>query len=212
MSAAAATTAPAAAARDREADILDAALAVLARDGIGGVTMRAVAREAEVSLGLANYYFTDKTSLVCAALRRIGEQDLEIVRPNHSEAADPLDRLRAALRRVGEHRYLEPRYLASRLQLWSLATVDPAYDAINRDAQRRYLDGLTALVHAATPGIGPREAARRAGEILVVQNGVWLTAAILDDRGALARSIERCEQIALAPPSPPRARRRSTAP
>ena len=76
-----ATSAPAAAARDREADILDAALAVLARDGIGGVTMRAVAREAEVSLGLANYYFTDKTSLVCAALRRIGEQDLEIVRP-----------------------------------------------------------------------------------------------------------------------------------
>ena len=42
-----ATSAPAAAARDREADILDAALAVLARDGIGGVTMRAVAREAK---------------------------------------------------------------------------------------------------------------------------------------------------------------------
>ena len=45
-----------------------------------------------------------------------------------------------------------------------------------------------------------------AGEILVVQNGVWLTAAILDDRGALARSIERCEQIALALPPPPRTR------
>src|SRR5690606_13909639 len=98
-----------------------------------------------------------------------------IVRPPDDGTDDPIDRLRAALRRVGDDRYLEPRDLASRLQLWSLATVDPAYDAINRDAQRRYLDGLIALVHAANPGLGLREAARRAGEILVVQNGVWLT-------------------------------------
>lgn len=193
MNAAATTT------RDREADILDAALAVLARDGIGGVTMRAVARQAEVSLGLANYYFTDKTSLVCAALRRIGEQDLEIVHPPAGDTADARERLIAALHRIGEDRFLEPRYLALRLQLWSLATVDPAYDAINRDAQRRYLDGLTELVHDATPGLGRREAARRAGEILVVQNGVWLTAAIIDDRDALTRSIARCAHIALEP-------------
>lgn len=196
-------------ARDREADILDAALAVLARDGIGGVTMRAVAREAQVSLGLANYYFTDKSSLVCAALRRIGEQDLEIVQPPDGDARG---RLVAALRRVGEDQFLEPRYLALRLQLWSLATVDPAYGAINRDAQRRYLDGLTELVHAATPGLGRRDAARRAGEILVVQNGVWLTAAILDGRDALARSIERCEQIALAPIPHTRSRPRRATP
>lgn len=93
------TAATSAQPRDREAEILHAALTVLARDGIGGTSMRAVAREADVSLGLANYYFTDKTSLVCAALRRIGEQDLTIVEGDGS-TEDPRERLlRAAAHR-----------------------------------------------------------------------------------------------------------------
>jgi TetR/AcrR family transcriptional regulator, cholesterol catabolism regulator len=108
--------------RDREADILDAVLVVLARHGISGVTMRAVARAAGVSLGLANYYFTDKTSLVAAALRRIGQQDLDIVQGDRD--TEPAERLQFALRRVGDGEFLDPTYLALRLQLCSLATVD----------------------------------------------------------------------------------------
>lgn len=49
---------------DKRERILEAVLAVLARDGISGVTMRAVAREAGVALGLATYHFEDKDSLV----------------------------------------------------------------------------------------------------------------------------------------------------
>ena len=41
---------------DKRERILEAVLAVLARDGISGVTMRAVAREAEVALGLATTF------------------------------------------------------------------------------------------------------------------------------------------------------------
>ncbi|MEO8267527.1 MAG: TetR family transcriptional regulator [Ilumatobacteraceae bacterium] len=180
---------------DREAAILDAALVVLARHGIGGVTMRAVAHAAGVSLGLANYYFTDKTSLISAALRRIGEQDLDIVR---ADGGTPADRLRRALRRVGDDELIRPQYMALRLQLWSLATVDRAFSEINRSAQRRYLDKLADLIAAAMPDLDHDEVARRAGDILVVQNGIWLTAALIDDREALDRSIERCEKIAFA--------------
>ena len=38
--------------------------------------MRAVAREARVSLGLVNYHYEDKTSLIGAALHRIEEKDV----------------------------------------------------------------------------------------------------------------------------------------
>lgn len=186
--------------RDREAEILDAVLAVLGREGIGGVTMRAVAREAGVSLGLASYHFHDKTTLVAAALRWIGEQDLEIV--TGGAGLEPAERLRWALRRVAAPDYLAPAYLALRLQLWSLAAVDSTYAEINATAQRRYLDHLAALLAAARPDLGDDEVARRAGEILVVQNGVWLTAAILDDLDALGRSVERCEAIAFGPAEP----------
>lgn len=192
MTAAAATSV----ARDRETEILDAALAVLASSGIGGVSMRAVARQAGVSLGLANYYFTDKTSLVCAALRSIGEQDLAIVRPDPH--TDPAERLRQALRRVADDEFLQPHYLALRLQLWSLAAIDAVYAEINRNAQRRYLAELAELIVNAVPGIGRDEAMRRASDILVIQNGIWLTTAIITDSDARARGTARCEEIAFA--------------
>lgn len=186
--------------RDREAEILDAVMVVLASEGIGGVTMRAVAKAAGVSLGLASYYFTDKTTLVAAALRRIGEQDLEIVAAD--PGLDPAERLRRALRRVASAEYLEPGYLALRLQLWSLAAVDPAFAEINEAAQRNYLDRLTELIAAARPDVDPDDVDRRAGEILVVQNGIWLTAAILDRHDSLERSVRRCEAIAFRPAEP----------
>lgn len=205
MSAATAPTAADAPPRDREAAILDAALAVLARDGIGGVSMRAVAREAEVSLGLASYYFADKTALVAAALRRIAEEDLAIVRP--AVDGTPAERLRTALGRVTAPDLLRRDYLALRLQLWSLAAVDGTYAEINRRGHRRYLGELAALIAAAVDGIDEAEATRRAGEILVVQNGIWLTAAIFDDPTAHQRSAQRCSQIAFAPaPTPSRHR------
>ena len=58
---------------DRQSRILEAALDLLSRHGISGVSMRAVAREAGVALGLVTYYYDDKTSLIRAALRRVDE-------------------------------------------------------------------------------------------------------------------------------------------
>src|SRR5207245_1461071 len=67
---------------DRRALILEAALSLLSRHGISGVSMRAVAREANVALGLVHYYYEDKTSLIAAALRRVEQQDIAIVEPD----------------------------------------------------------------------------------------------------------------------------------
>lgn len=47
---------------DRQSRILEAVIVLLARDGISGVSMRAVAREAGVALGLVNYHFEDKAA------------------------------------------------------------------------------------------------------------------------------------------------------
>ena len=66
---------------DREERIIDAVLVLLSRQGISGVSMRAVAQQAGVGLGLVNYYFDDKVSLIASALRRIEEQDLRFSSP-----------------------------------------------------------------------------------------------------------------------------------
>jgi AcrR family transcriptional regulator len=181
---------------DRQARILEAAIALLAREGISGVSMRAVAREAGVALGLVNYHFADKTRLIKAALHRVEEQDLAIVEPDPSLPAE--ERLLLALRRVAEPAYLTTDYLSLRLQLWALARAHEDFEHINTEAQRRYRAGIADLIAAARPGLGAAECAERAADIDVIQNGIWLTALLGLDPSSVQRSVERCAEIALA--------------
>jgi AcrR family transcriptional regulator len=57
-------------------EILSATWRVIARDGITGATIRAIAREANCSRGILGHYFTDKADILGSALvlshRRVG--------------------------------------------------------------------------------------------------------------------------------------------
>ncbi len=181
--------------QERVEGILDAALRLLATHGIAGVSMRAVAREADVGLGLVNYYYTDKHSLVCAALQRIEEEDVALLDP--VPGLDPREQLVAALKRVAEPALLTQEYLALRLQLWSLATAHPDFAAINARAHERYRARLTDLVREAQPSLSRAECRARAADVDVVQNGLWLSALLGVDRAAVRRALERTEAIAL---------------
>lgn len=55
---------------DRRSLILDAAWRVILRSGIPGVSIRAVAAEAGLSMGATTYYFADKDDLVVSTYRR----------------------------------------------------------------------------------------------------------------------------------------------
>lgn len=181
---------------DRRALILEAALDLLARHGISGVTMRAVAREAHVALGLVNYYYDSKTSLIAAVLRHVEEQDLAIVEPD--PALPPEERLRAALRQAADPTFLTTVYLSLRLQLWALAQADETFAQINVVAQARYRTRLASLIRAARPTLSHAECARRAVDIGILQNGIWLTSLLGLDRASVGRNVRRSEEIALA--------------
>ena len=182
---------------DRQSRILEAALDLLSRHGISGVSMRAVAREAGVALGLVNYYYDDKTSLIRAALHRVDEQDLQLVAQDPSLTPD--EQLRQALRRVAGAELLTTRYLSLRLHLWALAQADEGYAEINAAAFDRYLDGVAALVSNAKPELSWKECRERAADIVVIQNGMWLTSLLGVDNASIQRSIARTEEIAFAP-------------
>lgn len=182
---------------DRQELILEAAVRLLSRHGISGVSMRAVAGEANVAVGLMHYYFDDKASLIAAALRRVEEQDMTIVEPDST--LPPEERVRAALRRVADPEFLTTEYLSLRLQLWALAQADEAFESINARAQKRYRAGLSALIRGARPRLSKVECDRRAADIDILQNGMWLTALLGLDRSSIRRTVATTEEIALAP-------------
>ncbi len=183
--------------KGRQERILDAVLRLLAEHGISGVSMRAVAREAGVALGLVGYYYEDKIGLIGAALRRIEEQDVALVTPDATLA--PEERVKTALRRVADPQYLSTEYLSLRLQLWALARAHDEFDHINTTAQKRYRAALADLIRDARPHISRRDCAKRAADIDIVQNGMWLTALLKVDHASLRRAVNHCEEIALAP-------------
>lgn len=63
-----------AAASDKRTLIVEAALDVLLAEGIGKLSMRRVAREAGVALGLAHYYFASKGELIAALVGADGRR------------------------------------------------------------------------------------------------------------------------------------------
>ena len=67
---------------DRRTAILDGALAVLAEQGMRGLTHRAVDAAAGLPPGSTSYYFRSRAALVAGCVQRLLERDLaEDVRP-----------------------------------------------------------------------------------------------------------------------------------
>ncbi|MFI9582998.1 TetR/AcrR family transcriptional regulator [Streptomyces sp. NPDC052236] len=82
--------------RDR---IIDAAIRVVGRSGIAGLSHRTVAAEADVPLGSTTYHFASLDELLIAALRRTNEGFAAAVR-NCSALADPEADLAGELARL----------------------------------------------------------------------------------------------------------------
>jgi AcrR family transcriptional regulator len=78
--------------RERRQQILDCAMAVIIRDGIGGLTIRKVAEAADVSTGLVLHHFASKEGLISDAwqltLARLNER---LGLPNEVEGIKWLD-------------------------------------------------------------------------------------------------------------------------
>lgn len=84
---------------DRRQRIIDAAIRVVGRAGIAGLSHRTVAAEADVPLGSTTYHFATLDDLLVAALRQTNEGFAEVVaeRARHWDTRTDLARELAAL-------------------------------------------------------------------------------------------------------------------
>jgi len=63
--------------QERRDQVVDAAFRVIARDGLAGTSMRAVAQEAGCTIGLINHWFTSRDDLIEATFDRAIAVELE---------------------------------------------------------------------------------------------------------------------------------------
>ena len=152
---------------DRRRLIVEAALRVIARDGVNAATHRAVAAEAGVALASTTYHFTSKSEIVAEALELAIDRSIAAV---ESCTAPPLPATTAALadRLVELVEALcadDQAPLAAQYELLIEAGRSPRLRRLAERWDGAYLGGLGTVVAAA--GVAePDEAARILSDLI----------------------------------------------
>ncbi len=156
----------------RREEIVDALLRVAERDGIDGVSLRAVAREGGWSTGVLAHYFPAKDDLLAFAATQAGMRPVARGRAAAARARTPLLGLRALRRHalpLDEARRREAR-------LWFGLTAQgdgtPGVDEAVRGRYAAWTDALAGALRAS--GSAPDDARRGAVGLLAAAAGLAL--------------------------------------
>jgi TetR/AcrR family transcriptional repressor of bet genes len=141
----------------RRQQILQAAHQVALRQGIDGLTVRAVAARARLSHGLVLFHFKRKDQLVSALLDRVLAATLSLrFAEDVARMGGPLDRLRALLRQEVDRLSGDPRQVRLFLEYWAFGTRRSAIREKISLALERYRAAFRSLAEEVLQAEGAR--------------------------------------------------------
>jgi DNA-binding transcriptional regulator YbjK len=146
---------------DRRSRIIDAALDVIADNGVAGTSHRRVAEQAGVPLGSMTYHFRSMDELLREAFTRFAESSSAAFGSRIAGARTPQDARAAVIDLVTTSAANSTRELVLTLELYTLAVRVPAFREITRDWMARdrasfetHFDPATArLLNALIEGL-----------------------------------------------------------
>lgn len=135
---------------DREArrtELLDAALAVIAEEGIAAASLRKVAERAGCSTGAVTYYFANREEMMAAVIESQFDVFDAMLRASDEGGDGKLD-IRGGLKRWLDSLDVsgEGGDWVANFQLLSLARHEPALAAVYQRRYARYRDVFTAML------------------------------------------------------------------
>ncbi len=131
--------------------LIEAAIGVIARDGLAGLSYRVVATEAKVSLALVNYYFPSKSLLIaCVSDSLLGSYAASVERAIERMAQDPLSKdefvFRLVRNAIGRDR--------ARTLCWAEMSLDSARNADELTRSARWQSHLDTLWEGLAGALG----------------------------------------------------------
>jgi DNA-binding transcriptional regulator YbjK len=158
----------------RRIKILDAALRLVSRHGINGVTHRAVAHEANVSLSATTYYFDSKEALLQEAFSHYAKTRLDEVNhlsnrfPNTDYSLDEASQLLAAI--VIEELEVNRDALIAEYEMVLEITRNNAL----KDAYQAWQAELLKRLQSMTKNLGSTDPKKEARIILAIMRGLQM--------------------------------------
>ncbi|MER6029188.1 TetR family transcriptional regulator [Streptomyces sp. NPDC001851] len=170
---------------DRRRRLIDAAIRVVGRDGIAGLSHRSVAAEADVPLGSTTYHFATLEDLLVAALRQANENFAGVLAERLPEQDDSGDLAGDLADALGEWLGGDRTGVELECELYLAALRRPAL----RPVAAEWTEGAAALLGRRTDPVTARA-------LLALMDGICLQVLLTGGsydaeyaRAALARLI-----------------------
>ena len=159
---------------ERRSAIIDAALRIIASEGLPAVTHRTVAREAKVPLAATTYYFASKDEILAEALESLSAAEVERISglvESMGTGSKSQEEVAAALGAalIPEPNAAERTWLAQ-FEIYVEAARNPAL----RPAVKRWRQAFVDLAESSLRAVGAPNPERRAPIAVAAINGILL--------------------------------------
>ncbi|MFX0544433.1 TetR family transcriptional regulator C-terminal domain-containing protein [Roseovarius sp. S1116L3] len=184
----------------RRQQLLDATWRSIAQNGLARTTLATVAAQAELSQGVAVFYFKSKAGLLTEALRdqyqryqATWEQALE------DAGNDPKDRLIALIRADFDPSICNPEALSIWFAFWGEQKFTPDYAAISAQFDAARNDAVRKACAALMQGAPKEDISRIAEWIDTLSDGYWQRMHVLpesyDPKAGLRETLLLVERL-----------------
>lgn len=142
------------AASERRERLVDAAIAVMVREGVSAATTRAIVAEADMSLGSFHYCFRSKEELLGEVIEVITGHTLERALSEVRGEGELKERLRRGMRAYWQHVVEEPDEHRLTYELTQYAARQTGLAVVAERQYQTYLAANTRLIEALTDDEG----------------------------------------------------------
>lgn len=173
---------------ERRQSLLDAAIAVIARKGLTGITIRKIATEAKCSYGVVSFHFNSKEGIITAALDYLVEEYENLLDINKTRDSSPASRIRTMVETDFDGRIANGKRIAVWISFWAETVRVRSYRERCSEQKVRYHvfteENVAALARDRSIAVDAEQVARTLNAII---DGFWIANLVANNTGAAAQ-------------------------
>ena len=179
---------------DRREMLVAATLRCLGRDGHAGISVRRIAAEAGVSVGLLNHHFGSIEALIADTYQRLASELTTALRQEIEQARTPAQKIDAFLEGSFSPRVMDPQLLGVWVVFWSLIRHSEHVSQSHEKSYRAYLDLIRQLLDglAASEGFVIHDTRLAAIGLSAMLDGLWLEWCLNPETFSAANGLHIC--------------------